>query len=89
LSALVAVCRKWGLRLDRSCWVAAALPVAVCLGPALASLVLVAVSIEAAAGKFLLNESEKRSIFEGAGGYLNQARRFMAARGWQARTIGQ
>ena len=28
-------------------------------------------------------------IFEGAGGYLNQARRFMAARGWQARTIGQ
>jgi PST family polysaccharide transporter len=89
LSALAAVCRKWGLRLDRSCWVSVALPVAVCLGPALASLVLVAVSIEAAAGKFLLNESEKRSIFEGAGGYFGQVRRFFTARGKQVRATGQ
>ncbi len=87
LFALVAVCRKWGLRLDRSCWVAAALPVAVCLEPALASLVLVAVSIEAAAGRFLLNESEKRSVFEGRWRLSQPARQFMAARGWQARTI--
>ncbi len=72
LFALVAVCRKWGLRLDRSCWVAAALPVAVCLEPALASLVLVAVSIEAAAGDSSSTKARSGASSRGAGGYLNQ-----------------
>lgn len=80
LAILFLFCGQLGLRLDRSTWVAVALPVCVCLGPWVATLVLVLVALEAAKGGFLLNADEKRQFAEGTREYLERAVRLMPRR---------
>jgi len=85
LAALLYFCGRLGLTLDRSSWVAVALPVCVCLGPWLATLVLGAVALEAATGTFLLNTDEKQQFADGARQYLERASRYLPRR-WRRAT---
>ncbi len=70
LAILFYYCGRLGLKLERSTWVAIALPVCVCLGPWLATLVLAVVALEAATGTFLLNGEEKQGITDLVERYL-------------------
>jgi O-antigen/teichoic acid export membrane protein len=72
LGILFCFCGQLGLKLERSTWVAVALPVSVCLGPWPATLVLAAIVLEAVTGTFLLNSEEKRGFAEGARRYLER-----------------
>ncbi len=72
LAILICFCGRFGLKLERSTWIAVALPACICLGPWLASLVLAAVAIEAASGTFLLNRQEKCGLVEEARLYLER-----------------
>ncbi|MHB8902082.1 MAG: lipopolysaccharide biosynthesis protein, partial [Thermoguttaceae bacterium] len=73
LAILFCFCGRMGLKLERSTWIAIALPVSVCLGPWLATLVLGAVALEAATGTFLLNADEKLAFADGTRRYLQGA----------------
>jgi PST family polysaccharide transporter len=77
LVALVAVCafnHALGFRVDRGTRVVLALPLAVCLGPWLALLVLIAVALEAARSQRLLSREEKRQLVEGLEQYVERCR---------------
>lgn len=80
LGVLFLLCGRLGLRLERSTWVAVALPVSVCLGPWVALLILAAVACEATKGTFLLNQDEKNQFAEGARDYLQRALQFVPRR---------
>lgn len=80
LAILFFFCGQLGLRLERSTWIAVALPVSVCLGPWVAALILAAVTIEAAKGTFLLNLDEKEQFAHGLRDYLQRALRFVPRR---------
>ncbi len=84
LAILFYFCGRFGLRLERSTWVAVALPVCVCLGPWLATVVLAAVILDAATGTFLLNPDEKRQLVQAAGEYLQRALRYLPRRAREA-----
>ncbi len=85
LAVLFFFCGRLGLNLDRSCWVVIALPVCVCLGPWLATLVVGAVALEAATGSFLLSAEEKQQFADGALQYLERASQFLPRR-WRRAT---
>ena len=80
LAILFFFCAQLGLKLERSTWVAIALPATLCLGPWLATLVLAVVALEAVAGSFLLNEQEKWNLREGVRDYQERASRFWPRR---------
>jgi len=80
LTTLLCICRRFGLRLDRPCWIAVALPVSVCLGPLPALLVLGAVAWEAARGSFLLSSDEKERFADYLGQYTDRATRWLGNR---------
>ena len=80
LVLLVYFTRLLGLRLDRGVWVLLAAPLAVCLGPVVASLVLAAIALEAVNSDRLLSADEKRQLVEGFGEYLEKFRSFRSAR---------
>jgi O-antigen/teichoic acid export membrane protein len=77
LSILFFFCGRLGLQLERSTWVAVALPVCVCLGPLQATIVVAAVTLEAATGTFLLNPEEKQQFADGAREYLQRGLRIL------------
>lgn len=83
LAILFFLCGRFGLRLDRSTWVAVALPVCICLGPWLATAVLAAVLLDAATGTFLFNPDEKRQLAQAGGEYLQRALRLFPRHGRQ------
>ena len=80
LAFLFLLCSRLGLGLDRSVWIAVALPVSVCLGPWSASVVLAAVALEAATGNFLLNDDEKQQFVDGTLLYVQRAVRLLPER---------
>ena len=80
LAILFLFCGKLGLHLGRATWVAIALPVSVCLGPWVATLVLAVVVLEAATGTFLLDVDEKRDFVDGARMYQERVLRFVPKR---------
>lgn len=80
LAILFLFCGGLGLQLERSVWIAVALPVSVCLGPWSTTVVLAAVVLEAATGTFLLNAEEKQQLGDGTRMYLSRAARFVPYR---------
>jgi PST family polysaccharide transporter len=75
LVALVLVCtfiQLLGFRTDRGMWVVMALPLALWLGPWLASLAMLAVAVEALRGNWLLSRDEKQQLAEGARQYIDR-----------------
>jgi len=66
---------RLGLRLDPGTRVVLALPLAVCLGPALAAAVLLVVALMALHGERLLSAEEKRQIVDGVREYWERAQR--------------
>ena len=80
LVALVLICafnHLLGFHLDRGTRVVLALPPAICLGPWIALLVLVAVVLEAASSEHLLSREEKSQLAEGWAEYLQRLRRWL------------
>ena len=65
---------RLGFRVDAGLWVALGLPLAVCLGPWIALLVLAAVALAAIASDRLLSPDEKRQLAEGCQQYLRRWR---------------
>ncbi len=83
LVALLLVCafnHLLGFRFDLGTGVVVALPLAVCLGPWLALLVLIAVAVEAVGSDRLLSGEEKRQLADGYRQYLDRFRRLWPAR---------
>jgi len=66
--------RLLGLRIDRGIWVLLAAPLALCLGPWIASLVLAAIVLEVAGSERLLSRQEKRRVAQGWTDYLERFR---------------
>ncbi|NQU20167.1 MAG: lipopolysaccharide biosynthesis protein [Candidatus Nealsonbacteria bacterium] len=80
LVLLIYFTRLLGFHLDRGAWVVLAAPLAACLGPAVASLLLLGIVLEAVNSDRLLSADEKRQLAEGLGGYLEKFRHFRSAR---------
>ena len=72
--------RLLGFRVARATWAMLGLPVIVCLGPWLASLVLLVVVIEAFRNEQLFSAEEQRELLAGAADYLARIR------AWRGRT---
>jgi len=78
LVALALVCwfnHRLGFRLDPGTRVVLALPLTVCLGPGLATAVLLLVALRAVRGEHLLSADEKRQIARGLEEYSERLRR--------------
>ena len=85
LVALVLICvfnHLLGFHLDRGVRVVFALPPAICLGPWIASLVLLAVVLEAVSSERLLSREEKNLLVAGWEKYTAKFRRLIGFR-WQ------
>ncbi len=80
LALIVWLSRLKGFQTDSGTWVAMALPLTVCLGPAVACLVLIVVAWEAVRGSRLLSQQEKAQLAEGLVEYRQRFRGFWPLR---------
>ena len=69
-----------GMRVDRSVWALAALPLVLCLGPGAAAAAWIAVVWIAARGNWILRPAEKEVVIEAVGQYFASARRYLGLR---------
>ena len=82
LVVLVLICafnHMLGFHLDRGARIVLALPLVICLGPWLATAVLIVVALEAATSDRLLSEEEKHQLADHWWGYVDRFRSVLAA----------
>jgi polysaccharide transporter, PST family len=76
LAAIMALGRRLGFAIHRATWFMLGLPLAVCLGPTIATLCLAAALFEAIVSERVFSAEEKHELFAGAMQYVDRLRRW-------------